>query len=722
MKEAFTPLSSNDGSPVSLKASPLVANWVEFSDNDNEPIRIYTGKVELGQHILTALAQIAADALHVPLSRVRIITATTSISPDESVTSGSLSVQHSGMSIRAACRHARHLFVQAAATAHNTDPENVIIADDAFYIQGKRIGSYARFAALVNLAVPIDMEIIGTAKDAPNYVGKPIADIALADKVNGRYRFIHDYRWPNMLFGGIVRPPSIGAKLQSISQAPAAALEGVVSVVIDGSMVGVIATHEHIAHKACQLLAKTACWEEQTCLPSVADLTDWMQQQPFHTVSQTQHASRKRHNDSVSKTFSGNFFKPFLKHASIGPSCAAAYYCPDNGLQVWSHTQGIYNLRTDLSIALNIDERTIEVHHAPGAGCYGHNGADDVAFDAAWLSTHVPGKHVLVQWTRADEFCWAPQSPPMAVEIHADTDHDGNIIDWRHTVWGPGHSMRPGRATTSTLLGSWYTKAPQPAIPAINAPLTAGGGSERNMLPCYDINCSAINAHRILHMPVRTSSLRSLGAFANVFAIESMLDDIAREHGVDPIEYRLRILSDPRGIDVINAVRSQSNWHHRQALKDNNGDVLKGFGVGYAHYKNKGAYCAVIAEVSIDHEIRINSLYIAVDVGEIINPDGVCNQIEGGAVQACSWALLEEARFSDRAMTDTTWEDYPILRCNQTPNIHVELLNRPNHAAVGAGEGSVGPTAAAVANAICDASGARVRTLPLNFERISRAL
>lgn len=722
MKEAFTPLSSSDGSPVSLKASPLVANWVKFTGNDKEPIKVFTGKVELGQHILTALAQIAADALRVPLTSINVIPATTSISPDESVTSGSLSVQHSGMSIRAACRHAVHLFIQAAAKTHNTNPGNISITDGAFYIHGKCIGTYANFAALVDLAVPVDMAVAQAGNDADNFVGKPVTDTALVDKLNGRYRFIQDYRWPDMLFGSIVRPPSIGAKLQSINQAPAVALAGVVRVVIDGSLVGVIATHEHIAHKACQLLAENARWEGEACLPPATELTAWMQQQPFHTVSQTQKATKKRHKDRVSKTFEGTFFKPFLKHASIGPSCAAAYYCPDKGLQVWSHTQGIYNLRTDLSIALNIDEQSIEVHHAPGPGSYGHNGADDVAFDAAWLSTHAPGKHVIVQWSRADEFCWAPQSPPMAVTIQADTDDNGNIIDWRHTVWGPGHSMRPGRAATSTLLGSWYTETPQPPIPAINAPLAAGGGSERNMLPCYDISCSAINAHRILHMPVRTSSLRSLGAFANVFAIESTLDDIAHEHEVDPIDYRLRILSDPRGINVIKSVRRTSRWDQRQERRITDGDALTGFGFGYAHYKNKGAYCAVVAEVSIDHEIRVNNLYIAVDVGEIINPDGVKNQIEGGAIQACSWTLLEEARFNDRALTDVSWEDYPILRFRNAPDIQVELLDQPDFAAVGAGEGSVGPTAAAIANAICDASGARVRTLPLTFDRISQAL
>jgi CO/xanthine dehydrogenase Mo-binding subunit len=391
-------------------------------------------------------------------------------------------------------------------------------------------------------------------------------------------------------------------------------------------------------------------------------------------------------------------------------------------MQVWSHSQGIYNLRTDLALVLEIPEHAIQVHHIPGSGSYGHNGADDVAFDAAWLSRCAPGKHVRVQWTRRDEFCWAPQSPPMAINIQADTDSRGTIIDWRHTVWGPGHSLRPGRAATSTLLGSWYQQIPQPVIAATNAPLAAGGGSERNMLPCYDINCSTIDAHRILTMPIRTSSLRSLGALANVFAIESMLDDIAHEHLLDPITYRLEILADSRGRKVLQAVHELSAWKDASNGSNHANDSLQGLGVGYAQYKNKGAYCAVVAKVSISHEVRVEALYVAVDVGEVINPDGVRNQIEGGAVQATSMALLEQARFDAFGLTDTTWNEYPILRFSQAPAVHVEIINNPGHAPVGAGEASLGPTVAAIGNAIRAATGARLRSLPFSFDTLSQAI
>ncbi|MBO1113209.1 molybdopterin cofactor-binding domain-containing protein [Bordetella petrii] len=714
MKEAFAPLASDDGVPVSLKSNPLLSAWVSFSENEG-CVCIHSGKVELGQNILTALAQIAARALAVPVARITMMPARTGASPDESITSGSLSIQHSGMSLRMACGHARRLFTQCAAALAGVDPSAVSVHDGAFLAGGRELGTYWSLARYVDLAVPVEPPPGREA--APSEAGWSEPALGLADKMHGRYGFIHDLSLPDMLHGRMLRPPSIGARLVHLDPAAVQGLECPVQVVQSGSLVGVLARHEHVADQAVARLAASAQWREQACLPAQDELPAWLRRQLCDTRVYRQQGPADAAGAAVASTCTGDYFKPFIKHASIGPSCAHACLRGDGTLKVWMHGQGIYNFRADLAAAFGMAAEQIIVEHVPGAGCYGHNGADDAAFDAAWLARHAPGRHVRVQWSRADELCWAPQGPPMSVRLQVDVDARGRILDWRADAWGPGHSLRPGRADTPTLLGSWHHDPPSPRLSAINAPIAAGGGAERNIIPCYDIPCSALSSHRVIDMPVRTSSLRCLGAFANVFAIEAMVDDIARAHGIDPADYRLGMLSDPRAIAVIDAVRDMSGWNGRPA-----GSADMGWGMGYARYKNKGAYCAVVARVTVAEKVSVRELFIAVDVGEVINPDGVVQQIEGGAIQACSWATLEQARFSDRMLTDDEWEKYPIIRFTDVPDVQVRILPRPDQPPMGAGEPSLGPVAGAIGNAVRDALGVRVSVLPLDFDNIARAI
>ncbi|MCZ7565588.1 MAG: molybdopterin-dependent oxidoreductase [Burkholderiales bacterium] len=452
-------------------------------------------------------------------------------------------------------------------------------------------------------------------------------------------------------------------------------------------------------------------WEERDTLPDRGALADWLRSAERETKVIEERAAGSR----PARTLSASFTRPYTAHASIGLSCAIAHWTAPGALAVWTHSQGIYNLRADLALTLKLPPAAITVQHAEGAGCYGHNPADDVALDAALLARAAGGRPVRAQWSRADELAWEPHGPAMVVDVSAGLDAEGRVVQWVLENFSNGHTSRPGRADQPTLLAARHLAEPFAALPAVNPPMP-GGGQERNAVPLYDFPGRRITCHRVLEMPLRTSALRALGAFANVFAIESFMDELAAAAGKDPLEYRLMHLADPRGRAVIEAAAKRAGWSgHRKAEG-------RGLGIGFAKYKNLGAYCAVVAEVEAEREIRVRKLTIAADVGLAVNPDGVANQIEGGAVQAVSWTLKEAIPFDRRRVTIAAWEDYPILRFPEVPAVEVELLNRPEERAVGAGEGAQGPTAAAIGNAVFDALGVRVRDLPITPERIIAAM
>jgi CO/xanthine dehydrogenase Mo-binding subunit len=399
----------------------------------------------------------------------------------------------------------------------------------------------------------------------------------------------------------------------------------------------------------------------------------------------------------------------------MAPSCAIAQWTGDT-IHVWTHSQGVYNLRADLALIFGLPVERIVVEHVEGAGCYGQNGADDVALDAVLLARDAGGRPVSLTWSRADEMAWAPLGAAQAVDIEAGLDASGNVIAWCHSVWGNGHVSRPGRGKTPTLLTATQLAKPFPRVIAANPPLAGGGGSERNAIPTYDFPSWRITNHRLLTMPLRTSSLRTLGAFANVFAIESFMDELAGEIGQDPLAFRLGHLTDPRARAVVETAARRAGW---SAWVRREG---AGHGIAYARYKNFGAYCAVVAEVTTEPDVRVQRLVMAVDVGEVINPDGVENQMEGGAIQATSWTLKEAVRFDTTRITSDSWETYPILTFSEVPAVEVEILARPAEKTLGAGEAAHGPVAGAIANAVYDALGVRVRDLPITRERIIAAM
>ena len=693
--------------PASLQVNRRLHQWLRFSRSGF--VSVYSGKVELGQGILTALGQIVAEELDIRLDQVRMIAANTAISPNEAVTAGSLSIQDSGTALRHVSAQARTIYLQAAAMQLGVTADTLAVKEGNISAADGRLTSYWALAddALLDreateqpmLKSAADYTVVGTAR----------ARSDLPDKIFGQPRFIHDLELPCMLHGRILRPPSPASVL--IELAPGDPGAGV-TLVRDGSLLGVLADSERDAEIALGKLAKRASWRETQSLPDEGSLVPWLKAQEAETKVVASKGADVE--GAIARTVKASYAKPFLAHASIAPSCALARF-DGSRLEVWTHSQGIFNLRKDLALTFAMQDSEIVVQHVEGAGCYGHNAADDVAFDAAWLARAAGGRAVRVQWSRADELSWAPFGPAMAVDLEADLDSGGSVIGWRHTVWSNGHSTRPGRAAIPALLGSWHLEQPFERQTAVNAALAVGGGSERNTVPLYDFPQWHVVNHRVLAMPLRTSALRSLGAFANIFASESFIDELALATATDPIAFRLRYLSDPRARAVIERAVDKADWHHWQSKEG------MGHGLGFARYKNTGAYCAVVAEVEAEAEIRVRRLIIAVDVGRAINPDGVANQIEGGAIQAASWTLKETVRFDHNRVTSDSWDSYPIFRFTDVPAIAVEIV-ASECPSLGAGEAAQGPTAAAIANAVFNALGVRVRELPITALRIVSTL
>jgi CO/xanthine dehydrogenase Mo-binding subunit len=669
------------------------------------------GKVEIGQGIVTALAQIAADELDIDIGRVRMIRANTAGSPNEGVTSGSLSVQQSGRAVRHVCAEVRQIFLAAAAERLGVEIDALDISDGEISGPGNVRTSYWELASDVSL----DRHASGaTPKSSARraLAGSSVQRVDIPDKVFAQPRFIHDLPLPDMLHGRVLRSEIPAAKLMELREDGARGVAGLVEVVRDGNFAGVVSETEDGAEAALKALRKGAVWSARETLPDENGLAEWLKSQPVESVVIDKKATS--HKESKSRTLRRQYTRPYIAHASIAPCCAMAQWSGDR-VHVWTHSQGVYLLRADLALVLKLPAENITVEHMEGAGCYGHNGADDVALDAVLLAKAAGGRPVRLQWSRQDEMTHAPFGAAMAIEIEADLDARGEIIDWRHSIWGNGHVARPGRAALPALLAGTEIANPFPRTVATNPAQATGGGADRNSVPLYDFPSWTVECHRLLTMPIRTSALRTLGAQGNVFAIESFLDELAAERGEDAVAFRLRHLSDPRARDVIQSVARRADWKPRR-------QTGVGTGIGFARYKNTGAYCAVVAEVEGAEDIRVNRLTISVDVGEAINPDGVINQIEGGAIQATSWVLKEQVRFDRERITSNSWSSYPILRFSEVPEVQVELISRPELDPVGAGEAAHGPTTAAIANAVFDCLGVRVRSLPITRDSLIAAM
>jgi CO/xanthine dehydrogenase Mo-binding subunit len=698
--------------PPNLARNSRLDRWVAIRPDGVVEIR--TGKVEIGQGITSTLAQIAAEELDVDYSRIRMIPADTSRSPNEGVTAGSRSTVESGNALRQACAEVRGAFLEAAALRLGVGIGELFVRDGTIHRRASNeSATYWELSAEVDLARDADGGAAPKRADQLTLVGKSLPRIDLPGKVIGSDVYVHDLELPGMLHGRVLRPPSYRATLESFDSRHVEAMAGVRTVVRNGRFIGVVAEREEQAVSAVMALAKCASWNEPADLPDVDELAAYLQSLPSKRMVLSE---KGKPLDAGAETLSATYSRPFLAHASIGPSCAVAR-SQGGVIEIWSQSQSIYPTRKDIAETLGISVDAITVHHIQGAGCYGHNGADDAALDAVLLAQAVEGHPVRLQWSHEDELSWSPYGPAMVVALAGSIDGSGRIVGWRHELWSNPHIARPGLQESPSLLAAWHLDPPFAQPPGFDALPGGKPASQRNAVPIYDFPNQQVVHHLLNRLPVRTGTLRAIGGFINTFAIECFMDELAHSFGVDPVELRLKHLSDERAVAVIKAARERSGLASK---RQRNGS--RGMGIGFARYSNDASYAAIVVEVDVGETIRVVRAVAAVDCGRTINPNGVANQVEGGVVQAVSWVLKEQVRFDRTRITTRNWDDYPILRFSEAPPVETIIIDRPDQPSLGMGEAVAGPTAAAIANAVFDAIGLRVRDLPLTRERMVVAI
>lgn len=716
--------------PRSLAETPELDRWVRV--NEDETITLFTGKVEYGQGLQTAIAQIGAEELDVAVERVRVVMADTAQTPDEGLTVGSMSLETSGRAIRWAAAAARHHLLSLAfeeMEAACAEPGDLRVEDGVIEdpVSGRRTTYWDLLGGR-----RFGTRVTGVVRPRPagerRVLGRPVQRLDLLPKVTGAPAFLHDVALPGMVYARVVRPPRPGARLTGVDAAPVEAMAGVLQVVRDGSFLGVIAEREEAAVAAAEALREGCRWEGERLPPSPEEGYRALFEQPalsFPIVEGTgirEEVPPITEPAGAAQTLRATYSRPYQMHGALGPS-AAVGLLEAGKLTLWVHTQGVYPQRANVAHVLGMEEEDLHLIYRDGSGCYGHNGAEDAALDAALLARALPGRPVAVQWTRADEHGWEPYAPAMRVALQASLDEAGNVVEWNHDVYSPTHLGRSRvEEGVSGLLASWHLAEPL-APRDVGPSLWRHVGSHRNADPLYAFPRRRIVKHHLPNSRLRTSAMRGLGAFANVFAIESFMDELAHAAGADPVAFRLRHLEDERARAVVEAAAEKAGWQAggQAGGRLGEGGDGRGRGVAFAQYKNQQTYAAVVVDVRVDGEsgtIYLERAVIAADAGEVVNPDGLANQMEGGFVQAASQTLYEEVGWDEKGITSRDWDSYPILRFTAAPAVEVVLLNRPGEPPVGAGEAAQGPTPAAIANAVYAAAGIRLREMPFTPERV----
>ena len=684
--------------PGSLRRHPNVNAWLEVLSSGK--VRIFTGKLELGQGIRTAIAQVAAEELNFDMEYVEVVLADTARTPNEGYTAGSGSIEGSAMAVRYAAAFARARLLAMAAAQMDTPVESLQILNGRISVSGtKKSIDITTLLQGKQLTDTIKLPVKLKRSEDYRLVGKPIARDDIGRMVRGEPVYVQDLRFPGMVHARIVRPPSYHAGLKTYDEsAVKKQIPSLLKVVSNGTFLGVITEDEFQAMKAQQLMQRHCTWSSEMRLPVLnkEGLINYLRTLPVNTESVHKAGSISEQQDGIIRAV---YDKPYIMHGSIGPSCAVALYNKEI-LYVWTHSQGVFPLREAIAKMQNLPIEKIQITGVPGSGCYGHNGADDVAAEAALLAMAYPGKHVRLQWSREEEHQWEPYGSAMIMEFEARLDSNGMIRDWKYDLRSDTHATRPGGNAENLLPAKYLEK------PFTGKGGRFSGGAYRNAEPYYEIPNQAINAH-FFTGPLRVSALRGLGAYANIFAIESFMDELAGKAGKDPWAFRLQHLKDERAKAVITKLKTMVP----SATKPGNA-----IGIAFSRYKNSAAYCAVAAEVKVDlkkRDVQVLRMWAAIDAGEIINPDGLINQTEGGMIQSASWTLQEQVRFDDHGITSTNWDSYPIYRFSQVPEVEVAVIARPKEEPLGAGEAAQGPAAGAIANAVSRALGRRVRSLPV---------
>jgi CO/xanthine dehydrogenase Mo-binding subunit len=684
--------------------------WLAVGADGN--ITVYTGKVELGTGVQTALAQVVAEELDVSFNRVRMVMGDTALCPNQGPTVGSQTMLRASPQLRQAAAEARQALLALAAQALNSPAEQLTVSDGVVTSpDGKKLA----YAALIGNQ-KFERKMSGTAKpksaDKLTIIGKPIPRVELPGKIFGTHVYIQNLRLPGMLHGRVVRPPMPDAVLASVDEASVKHLPGKARVVVKRNFVGVVAAREEHAIAAARALKVQ--WKAAATLPA-------MDQMPAVTRGTKSTERVLASNGDVetalagaAKTIKAEYYVPHQMHASIGPSCALAQVTAGDAT-LWSPTQSSFNLRDSVAKMLGMPQEKVRLIWIEGSGCYGHNGQDDVTADAALLSQAV-GKPVRVQWMRHDEHGNEPKGAAMVMEVRGALDAQGNVSAWDYQVWSPGHGGRPSGDSAGNMLAGAEQGLPDKLLPT---------GADRNARPTYVFPNARVRLQLLQSTVLRVSSLRGLGSPQNTFGNESFIDELAAAANADPITFRIRHLKDERAVAVLQEVAKLSQWDARPSPKADRSSGT-GRGVGFVHYDNYSGYAAVVVRVRVDRasgKVRVERVAVAHDCGLIVNPDGVKNQVEGNVIQTLSRALLEDVHFDSEKVTSLDWTRYPIMRFSDVPEaIDIVLIDRPTMPPLGAGEPAAAPVMAAVANAIFDATGVRLRSVPFVADKVKAAL
>jgi CO/xanthine dehydrogenase Mo-binding subunit len=699
------------GAPAAAKPVALTEVDSFLAIDKAGKVTLYTGKVDLGTGIRTALAQMAAEELDVPFKSVTLVTGDTQLTPDQGNTWGSLSVQAAGIQIRNASATARHALLDEAAKKLGVKREDLTVSDGVVSGGGKKI-TYAQLIGGKAFALKVDDKARTKDPSAYKLVGKSVARVDIPDKVTGKFTYMQDFRIAGMMHGRVIRPPAYGAKLESVDESSVKTIPDV-RVVKDNNFLGVVASSEWNAIRAAQQLK--AQWSKAETLPDQAKLwehvraTKVVQDQVTSNVGGTGMVLA-----SAGKKLEATYDFAVNLHGSIGPSCAVAEF-KDGKLTSWSASQATHNLRKQLAQMFAMPAENVRCIYLEGAGCYGRNGHEDAAGDAAILAKAV-GKPVRVQWSRADEHGWEPMGPPTLIDMRATMDDANNVTAWEGDFYIP---QQTAGSFLVPLTGATLAGMPQKDD-------IAPGNIFQNSAIQYKFPNIRTVCKRLESTVFRPSWIRTPGRMQNTYANECFMDELAAEAKTDPIAFRRKYLDDKRGLELIDRLVALSKWETRPSpQKDISGNIVKGRGMTYVKYELVRTYVGAVAEVEIDRttgKVRVPRFYLAHDCGQIINPDGVKAQLDGNIIQTVSRTLMEEVKWNRAMVTTLDWAKYPIITFPDVPELVYDLIDRPNERPWGAGEPAAAVVPSAIANAIFDATGVRMRSVPFTPDKVKAAL
>ena len=674
-------------------------------------VTVFSGKVDLGTGIYTALTQIAAEELSVPMDKVEMIQGDTLLTPDQGPTYGSLSIQVGGMQLRQAAATAREALLGRAAEKLGMAKDKLDAKDGQIMpLGGGTSISYGQLVDGQHFEMKVDAK--APAKNPASYtiVGTSVSRLDIPGKVTGKFTYMQDFKRRGMLHARVVRPAAIKATLLSVDDSEAKRIPGFVQTVRKDNFLAVVAKNEWAAIRAAG--AVKAQWSDWQGLPDKAKLWEHVRNTKINKDEELQKTGDAAQAlRTGSRTLSATYDFAIHTHGSLGPSCAVAEFTGGK-LTCWTASQATHLLRKQMANMLQMAEADVRCIYLEGSGCYGRNGHEDAAADAALLAKEL-GKPVRVQWMRADEHGWDPKGPPTLLDYRAALDDKGNPLAWESEVFIPD---RPNQIAVTLVAAELAGLPKEEAHP---------GNIHQSLAIPYTIPNIKATAHWLAETPFRPSWIRTPGRMQNTYGNECFLDECAAAAGVDPLEYRRRNLKDPRGLEMLERLAKLANWQPNSSRQSASGDMVTGRGLSYVKYELVRTYVGVVADVTVNRKtgkIKVERFYVAHDCGQIINPDGLKNQIEGNIVQTVSRTLIEDLQFSRSTVTSIDWKTYPILTFPDVPEVVIDLIDRPSEKPWGAGEPTAAVVPSAISNAVYDAIGVRLRSVPFTPDKVLAAL